>query len=325
MDERRTVQGHEAAAYGGPGWRPRARSHAEELGDLWAACGLDSEWRPLRKVLLSAPGAALAVADADASLYLARPDPARAAGEHAALAEAYRREGVEVVELREAPETPNRMFVADLFAMTPEGAILARPAGEVRAGEEVAVAAALAGARVPILRTLTGRAVFEGADLMWLDRRTALLGIGLRTNMEAARQIGVLLADIGAELIAVDLPAGTMHLMGMLRIVDRDLALAWPARTPMRAVEALRAQGVRVVFLPGSVIGEAERGKTFNFVTLGPRHILVPAGNGAARRFYENLGIAVVETPMAELAKAAGAVGCLTGILAREMAAEGAA
>ena len=322
MDERRAVQAHEAAAYGGPGWRPRMRAHAEELGDLWAACGLDSEWRPLRKVLLSPPGAALAVGEPDANLYLDRPDPARAAEEHTALAEAYRRAGVTVIETREAPDTPNRMFAADLFAMTPQGAILARPAGAARAGEEVAVAAALAGARVPILRTLTGRAVFEGADLMWLDRGTALLGLGLRTNQEAARQIGALLADLGAELLAVDMPAGTMHLMGMLRIVDRDLALAWPARTPFRAVEALRGRGFRVAFLPEEVVGEAERGKAFNFVTLGPRRILMPAGNVAARRFYEGLGIDVVETPMAELAKAAGAVGCLTGIVAREMAAE---
>ncbi len=230
-----------------------------------------------------------------------------------------------MIEVREAPETPNRMFAADLFAMTPEGAILARPAGQVRAGEEVAVAAALAGAEVPILRTLTGRAVFEGADLMWLDRATALLGIGLRTNIEAARRIGALLAEIGTELIAVDLPAGTMHLMGVLRIVDHDLAIAWPARTPFRAVEALRARGVRVVFLDGAALDEAEAGKALNFVTLGPRRILMPAGAPAARRLYHTLGVEVVETAMTELAKAAGAVGCLTGVVAREMAIEGGA
>jgi len=31
-----------------------------------------------------------------------------------------------------------------------------------------------------------------------------------------------------------------MHLMGMLQIVDRDLAIAWPACLAVRVVEALR-------------------------------------------------------------------------------------
>jgi N-dimethylarginine dimethylaminohydrolase len=43
------------------------------------------------------------------------------------------------------------------------------------------------------------------------------------------------------------------------------------------------------------------------------------ARNPATRRFYEGLGVAVIDTPMAELKKAAGAVGCLTGVVAREM------
>ncbi len=202
--------------------------------------------------------------------------------------------------------------------MTPQGAILGRPASTVRAGEEVATAAGLAAAGVPILRTLTGHATFEGADLMWLDPRTALLGLGLRTNEAAARQIGATLAELGIDLITVDMPFGTMHLMGMLRIADRDLAIAWPRRTPHRAVSALRALGYEVAFLPEA--DEVLANRALNFVTLGPRHILMPGGNPAVRAWYEGLGIEVIETPVAELRKAAGAVGCLTGVVERERA-----
>ncbi len=111
------------------------------------------------------------------------------------------------------------------------------------------------------------------------------------------------------------MPFGTMHLMGMLRIADRDLAIAWPRRTPHRAVTALRAHGYQVAFLPEA--DEAQATRALNFVTLGPRRILMPAGNAATRDWYRGLGIEVAETPMAELRKAAGAVGCLTGIVAR--------
>ncbi len=306
-----------AAAYGGDGWSPRAASHADEIGVHWAACGIDSEWRRLTAVALRRPGPEIAVDDINASQFLDALDLGRAQAEHDALADAYRAQGVEVIEVGDVPRpSPNRMFCADLMVMTPEGAILGRPASTVRAGEEVAVAAALAGARVPILKTLTGRATFEGADLMWLDGGTAIIGRGLRTNSQAIDQIGALMAEIGCDLIAVDLPYGTMHLMGMLRIADADLAIAWPRRTPHAAVMALRQRGYQVAFLPEQ--GEASSNKALNFVTLGPRRILMPAGNPAARGFYEGLGVEVIETPMAELRKAAGAVGCLTGVVGRE-------
>lgn len=304
-----------AAAYGGDGWSQRIAAHAEEIGSLWAG-GIDSEWQPLKTVLLRRPDREIIVDDINAAQQLAPLDLAGAQAEHDAMADAYRAAGVSVLAVPDVPApTPNRMFCADLFAMTPQGAILARPASTVRAGEEVAVAAALAAARVPILCTLTGNATFEGADLIWLDARTVLLGLGLRTNPEAARQIGAVLGGLGIEIIPVDMPFGTMHLMGMLRIADRDLAIAWPRRTPYRAVMALRERGYRVEFLPDPDEVTATRG--INFVTLGPRRILMPGDNPVTRAWYEDLGIEVIETPVTELRKATGAVGCLTGVVER--------
>ncbi|MEL6478961.1 MAG: arginine deiminase family protein [Pseudomonadota bacterium] len=307
--------GFGTAAYGGAGWSPRRQSHAEDMGTFWQG-GLDSEWKPLTHVLLAYPGAEIAVNDVDAAQYLEAPEIEGARAEHDLMAEAYRAAGVAVSYVPEvSAPTPNRIFCADLFAMTSQGAILARPASTVRAGEEVAVAEALVRARVPILATLTGRATFEGADLMWLDAQTALIGRGLRTNQAAIEQIGAVLDRIGCALLTVDMPFGTMHLMGMLRIVDRDLAIAWPRRTPHAAVEALRERGFAVAFLPDADEAAANRG--LNIVTLGPRRVLMPGDNPAMLAFYESLGIAVIETPMRELCKAAGAVGCLTGVVAR--------
>ena len=200
--------------------------------------------------------------------------------------------------------------------MTPEGAILARPASTVRAGEERWVAHRLAALGVPILRTLVATATFEGADAAWIDGETVLIGRGLRTNQTGAEQVTRALADIAVEGIVVDLPFGTMHLMGLLRIVDRDLAVAWPRRTPHAAILALRARGMAVIFLPE----EASQSQqvAFNFVTLGPRRVLMAAGHDAVRRFLEAQGIDCVAVEMAELSKAAGGIGCLTAILERE-------
>ncbi len=316
------------APYGGTGWQARQRSHGEEIGDLWAACGIDSEWAPLQAVLLHRPGPEiLASADPEAAQMLAPLDLAKAQAEHRALAESYRAQGVSVHTLEPdadppatdpptGPLTPNQMFCADLFVMTPQGAILGRPASRVRAGEERWVARRLADLGVPILRSLTGQAVFEGADLMWLDPGTAVIGRGHRTNQTAIDQIAAVLAEIGVACHAFDLPYGTMHFMGMLRFADRDLAIAWPRRTPYGLVELARAKGYQVAFLPEG--NEIERNRALNFVTLGPRRILMVAGNPETQAFYESLGIACLTSPASELGKAAGAIGCLTGVVTRE-------
>jgi N-dimethylarginine dimethylaminohydrolase len=254
--------------------------------------------------------------DPEASLLLASPDPGLAQLQHDGLAQAYRSLGVEVHYV-EPPVTPppNQLFVADLFAMTPEGAILARPASTVRAGEERWAAAALAALGVPILRSIRGKGVFEGADLMWIHPGTALLAQGLRTNREGADQVRGILEEMGIRVVQTRLPEGTMHLMGQLRIVDRDLAVAWEGRLPEEAVQALEDEGVRVAFIPNPE--EATRGFALNFVVLGPRRILMPDGNPQTLAFYEQLGIECWRVEVGEIGKAAGSIGCLTGILRR--------
>jgi N-dimethylarginine dimethylaminohydrolase len=250
---------------------------------------------------------------------LAALDVDLAKQQHDALAEAFQRAGVKVRYVA-PPESvpPNLMFVADLMFMTPEGAILGRPASTVRAGEERFVARRLAEMGVPILLSAHGEGTFEGADAAWLDPDTVLLATGLRTNAEGAAQVANLLREMGVEIIQVGLPYGTMHLMGQLRFADRDLAVAWPGRVPYGAVEALRDHGFRVLFLPDEQ--EAVHGMALNFVTLGPRSVLMPAGNSVTQSFYEAEGISCETVDVDELLKAAGGIGCLTGILRRESA-----
>ena len=207
------------------------------------------------------------------------------------------------------------MFVADLMFMTPEGAILARPASTVRAGEERCLARKLAELGIPIIRSIRGTGTFEGADAAWIDPQTVIIGRGLRTNAEGLEQVADTLTEMGITVIEVDLPFGTMHLMGMLRIVDHDFAIAWPKRLVHRGVEILKERGFQVAFIPDEI--EAEGNKAFNLVVLAPREILMAAGNPVTQAFYESLGITCHPVAVDELAKAAGAMGCLTGILER--------
>ena len=312
----------DASAYGGAGWSPRATSLRQEIGTLWRACGIATEWSPLKAVLLHRPGEELdAVADPDAVQMLAPLDLDRAQRQHDALAQAYRDAGIAVhYVLPDEVPPPNLTFVADLMFMTPEGAIVGRPASTVRAGEERFVARRLAQLGIPILRSVRGNGTFEGADAAWIDLETVLLATALRTNAEGAAQVAGLLREMGVGVIHVGLPYGAMHLMGTLRFIDRDLAIGWPGRVPYAAVAALRARGCTVLFLPDEQ--EAVYGMALNFVTLGPRRILMAAGNPVSRAFYQAVGITCHAVEVDELLKAAGGIGCLTGVLQREMVAK---
>ncbi len=313
-----TVQGAGglAAAYGGAGWQPRTSSLRSEIGRVWSACGVGCEWAPLRSVLLHRPGTELAgLIEPDRVQMLQAVDADKARQQHDSIAQAYREAGVRVEYVNPADEPPpNLMFVADLMLMTPEGAIVGRPASKVRAGEEPFVSRRLSELGIPILRTIRGTAALEGADAAWIAPSTAFLATGLRTNAEGAAQVGGLLREMGVDVIDIGLPYGAMHLMGQLRLVDRDLAIAWPGRAPYAAVEALRARGYSVALLPDE--GEARQQAT-NFVVLGPREILMPAGNPITRSFYERLGITAHTVEIDELVRAAGGIGCLTGVLER--------
>ena len=312
-----------SSAYGGDNWKPRSATHQEEIGSLWSNCGVNSEWAPLKRVLLHCPGEEFDLQrDPDSVQMLDSIDSKNAIDQHNALVNAYLDEGV-IIDFVDPKGTPslNQIFCADLFFMTPEGAILARPASKIRAGEEIWVARRFADLGIPILKTLHGNAVFEGADALWINSNRVLLGRGLRTNDEAISQISTLLHEMHIKVIPVDLPIGTMHLMGILRFLAKDLVLVWPYRLAWKAINELKAAGFQILLIPDEK--EATNRGSLNFVTLGPRRIIMAEGNTITKSFLESNCVECKTVNIDELLKAAGGIGCLTGIVERELEFDG--
>lgn len=305
---------------GGVGWRPRAGSHADDVaaGRLWARCGYRSEFAPLRAVLLARPPDSLgAVEHAPGHLMLDRVDLGAMREQTQAVAETYRCHGVEVHLARPpASAPPNVVFMRDLFFMTPAGAVLARTASAQRAGEERYAAEALAAAGFPILRTVTGTATFEGADALWLDAGTVVVGVGFRTNDGGAEALRGVLRDQGVGMVAVPLGPGVQHLLGAVVFLDERLAAvqARAANAELRGL--LRARDVELIELAPDAHPVSGRG--MNLVPLAPRRVVMPAGAPAVRDRLEAAGVEAYEVDVGEYLKAAGGVGCLTGILRRE-------
>lgn len=315
------------SAYQGKGWRPRLRPHSEEAGSAWADLRTNSEFAPLKAVLLYKPARReiLNIRRPKAVQHLRPIAFAPLDREFRALKNTYRKLGVKVFEiepgqmgegLRLAP--PNLMFVCDLFFNSPEGAVIARMASEVRAGEEKFAAAALARLGVPILSTMRDRALFEGADCLWLNPKTILCGTGQRTNHEALLQIRSLFKAQGIKVLEVKMPKGIQHLLGMVQFVDSDLAVVRTEIAPRAFVTLLKKNGFEIVPVRESI--EVREKLGMNLVTVSPRKVIMAADCPQLRTQFEAAGIQVAaEVKISQLCNAAGGIGCATGVLAREL------
>lgn len=319
MDTRPPLDRGLPSTLGGTGWTPRGEGHRAEVsaGRIWSRCGYRSEVAPLRSVLLSRPPDSIAsVTDSRAQLMTSSVDLGRLRAQTEAVAEAYRSHGVTVRLTVPPPHSPpNVIFQRDLFLVTPEGAVLGRTASAQRAGEERYAAVALAEAGIPVLHTVRGDATFEGADALWVDEHTVLVGCGFRTNEAGVRAVREVLREQGADVLPIPLGPGVQHLLGTLVLVDQRRALVHARAVTGRLREVLRSLDYELLeFGPDD---EVVNGRSLNLVTLRPGRVLMPDGCPGTRRRLEAAGIEVSVVDVGEYVKAAGALGCLTGILHR--------
>jgi len=316
------------SAYQGREWKPRPESLLEEMASnsgIWSSFQVNSEWSDLKVVALYRPRNELqAIMRPQAVQHLKPLTIPRLAREYGGLLKLYLQLGIHVVELkpnllpkamRHAP--PNLMFVRDLFFNTMEGCIISRMASRVRAGEEKFAAASLAGQGMPIRATVSGRALFEGADALWLDKGTVLCGVGNRTNRAGYGQLRAILQSQGVHCLPVALPEGVQHLLGILQIVDADLAVARVEKAPKSLLGHLRKRNMHVV--PVGETNEVLTRQGMNFVTIRPRTIVMAKHCPELRALYEQHSIEVAaEAEISQLCNAAGGLACATGIVARE-------
>lgn len=321
---------HAAAAFHGQGWQPRTASLQQEVanGLLWSTCQVNSEWNRLKAVALYLPDPhTSSPEDVDSVQHL---EPIRYAvlrQQMNAMGQCYQRLGITVHYLtllpafaEAAPQLPlyNLIYMRDLFFMTPMGAILARMASRVRAGEERHAANALTRLSIPILRTVSGVGTFEGADALWVRPNLVFVGVGKRTNELGFQQVQASLQELGVLCVKVALPATIQHLLGILQIVDRDLAVVRGELLSPASKGALQQAGLQLIELAETP--EVTERYAMNLLTIAPRTVIMAAGNSETKWALEQHGIEVAaELDVSELLKGAGGIGCATGIVAREV------
>jgi N-dimethylarginine dimethylaminohydrolase len=250
----------------------------------------------------------------------AEPDVAAATAEHAAFVEILSAAVPEViVGTGPVPDDPDAIYAYDPILVIDAGIIPLRPGKEGRRGEPAVITAELAAAGCEILPPLEAPETAEGGDMLFLDDRTLLVGVGYRTNEAAVAQLRSRLADASIDLVTFDLPhfrgpAECLHLMSFLSMLDADLAVGYLPMMPVRLVELLRDRGVRVVEVPDEEFPTMGP----NVLALGPRKALALDGNAVTRSRMEAAGVEVTTYPGRHISlNGDGGPTCLTRPLVR--------
>lgn len=206
------------------------------------------------------------------------------------------------------------LYAHDPVKFTKAGAIILKSGKKLRLPEAAAYKQFLQEKNIPIVGELTGDAVADGGDLVWLDDRTLLIGRGYRTNDEGVRQIQEMTKDLVDECIVVPLPHDRgeeecLHLMSIISIVDENLAVVYSRLMPVFLRQLLINRGFQLIEVPE---GEYHR-LGCNVLALAPRVCVMVSGNPSTKEQLLEAGATVYEYEGNEISHlGTGGPTCLT-------------
>lgn len=242
------------------------------------------------------------------------PDIGLMREQHAILADAMRREGIEVFYLEEETHYwTNLTFTRDVALMLPKGAVLTRFAMYFHQGDTFVTQKFLADQKIPILGAIQGSGTVEGGSFSLLDARTAVIGRSVRINDAGIEQLRCILSWQGIELIVVDMPASYIHLDEAFVPVDKDKILVSTFLLPHWFLSMLKERGYTLI--------ETDRDDpllTNNCLALAPGRVLFPASGIRTRENLEKAGVETIPIDISEINKLGGGIHCATLPLQRE-------
>ncbi|MBZ9724353.1 dimethylarginine dimethylaminohydrolase family protein [Mesorhizobium sp. CO1-1-11] len=263
-----------------------------------SAFGSQSMAAPLRRVLMRS--AANAMRDADRAAWHYGPgfNPAKAASQHAALAELVAASGAEIEWIEDkADGLSDSVFTHDPSLMTDRGALILSMGKPLRAREPSLHEETYRRLGIPILGRVEAPGQVEGGDCVWVDARTLAIGRGVRSNQEGIQQVSNLLSPLGISVYGFDLPLwqgeeACLHLMSVISPLADDLALVYSPLLPAPFYQTLKARGVRLVEGDAEEFA-ASNGLSLNVLPTSPLNVIAVAGFPRTKAAMEAAGCTV--------------------------------
>ena len=242
----------------------------------------------------------------------------------------------------------NLYFTRDQSITTPRGHIICQMNSAQRADETKVISMCYEQLGVKPILSITGEGRLEGGDYL-RGGNVSYIGCGMRTNIEAIRQI--MEADaFGHDTIAVvndhKLWQMQMHLDTYFNIIDKDLCTLVESRLYAKKgdpewvtvdiysrksgdkqyvltqkdvpfVDYLKSRGFTII----PINREDELHYANNFLTIAPRHIIAVGNQSKAlQQAFAKHGVKVEWLPIETLIKGYGAAHCMTQVIKVELA-----
>jgi arginine deiminase len=301
------------------------------------------EHAPLKKVLMHRPEVELATVTEETLTYFnfaAVPDREIFLEEFDGLVAALRQMGSEVVLvnelLKDDPEAlayisrrANMTYTRDLAVVTPAGGVLLGMALDGRRGDPAIIGRVFARLGIPLLGALEPEGLLEGGGFTFFRGDTAIVGRCDRTNDAGMAKIEGYLRQAGLRrLVTIPCYPGTIHIDGMLVLIDEDLAIVEPAGLDCgpAQIKDLESGAVReqliLDFLNDEdveliAIGPEDGWAAANFVMTAPRQIVGYEWAETVMNEVERRGGKAIGVKGNELRKGNGGPHCMTCALER--------
>jgi N-dimethylarginine dimethylaminohydrolase len=286
--------------------------------------GLNTEFRSIQAILLHKPGPEIAdVENPSAIQHIRKINAAVMEREYLHIIQVFQSLRIQVffidprrLKKKDRQYVYNLMYTRDLIFMTPWGAVICQMAGPVRTDEARYAERTLNKIGVPILAAIKIPATCEGADVLWLKENRVMVGVGNRTNAHGLTQLEDILKPRKIKILPVPVPPRIQHLLGILQLIDNNLALIRSDLADARIRTILHQEGINTIDIAESE--EVTHRQAMNIVTLAPREVLMPADCPQTKTLYQNHGVKVAaEIPITQLINGGGGLACATSILSR--------
>ncbi|WP_438463723.1 dimethylarginine dimethylaminohydrolase family protein [Marinomonas sp. PE14-40] len=260
--------------------------------------GSQSMVAPIQRVLMRRPGASLLAADAKEWHYGTMFDAPKAIEQYDAFAKIVAQSGAEISWIEDDNDgLCDAMFTQDASLVTDHGAVLLNMGKALRVPEPNLHRQAYQAAGVPILGELTGSAMIEGGDFIWLNKNTIVVGCGFRSNREGIDQLNKILNPFSINVIGFDLPVwhgaeACLHLMSMISPLDEKLALIYSPLMPTAFYNLLLEEGYTLLDAPAEEY-LASGGLNLNVLPVKPKECVMIDGFPLTKVMMQSAGCKV--------------------------------
>ena len=229
--------------------------------------------------------------------------------QHEKMVDMLKNENVECFFLKPIKGDTEQKDCRDVGLISSKGAIVATQRHmDIKKDEDLVFIEFCDKHKIPVLNR-NQKIRFEGGDFFFVDKNSALIGLGPRTKLKDTETIKELLNKNDFQMVPHKV---SHHLDGAFNIISKNLVVVDERYLNKKDFPYL--EGKNII----SVVKEDPMTMPTNFLLLEENKILTDIGSHNFNKILEKEGVDVIEIDVSELKKNGGSVRCMTLPIYRE-------